>query len=90
MTELLKKCLEEWNCKIEYACNSEASQQKRILEEKKEDNVTIVLRGSNGKYFIEEYKGKTMYPAVYKVSYEEISIELTEEDYQSWLKEKSK
>lgn len=40
--------------------------------------------------FVEEYKGKTMYPAVFKVFYEEISNEVTEEDYQRWLKGKSK
>lgn len=90
MTELLEKCLTEWNCKIECRCNFEASQQKRILKEKKEANVTIVLRGNNGRYFIEEYKGKTMYPAVYKVFYEEPSYEITEEEYQRWLNKKSK
>ncbi|PKP53450.1 MAG: hypothetical protein CVT92_03925 [Bacteroidetes bacterium HGW-Bacteroidetes-1] len=90
MTELLNKCLADWNCKVEYKCNFEASQQKRILKEKKEDNVTIVLRGNDGKYFIEEYKGKTMYPEVYKVFYEEPINEITEEEFQRWLKEKSK
>ena len=90
MTDLLNKCLVEWNCKIEYACNFEASQQRRILEERKEDDITIVLRGSDGKYFIEEYKGKTMYPTVYRVLYQENIVELTEEGYQRWLKEKSK
>jgi len=90
MTELLNKCLANWNCKVEYKCNFDASKQKRILKEKKEDNITIVLRGNDGKYFIEEYKGKTMYPIVYKVFYDESINEITEEEFQRWLKEKSK
>ena len=90
MATLLNECLKEWKCKIEYRCNVEASQQKIILKERKEDNVRIILRGNDGKYFVEEYKGKTMYPAVYKVFYEESSNEVTEEEYQCWLNEKSK
>jgi len=31
-----------------------------------------------------------MYPVVYKVKYQEQICEVTEEEYQRWLKEKSK
>ena len=85
-TKLLEKCLIDWDCKIQHMCNFTASQQKNILEEKKEGDITITLRGSNGTYFIEQYQGKTMYPNVYKVSYTEAeTFTVTEEEYKNWL-----
>lgn len=89
VADIIAIVMDRWGFNINFICNQEASQQKKIQCEQKIDDETVVLRGNNGRYFLEYYKGKTMYPRVYSINWlnpiVEESVVLTESDYQNLI-----
>lgn len=84
------KAVDKWGIELYQMCNQSLSQQKPIIEELKIGTEKFVLRGSDGRIFLEYYKSSnTIYPQVFRIQYvHKPVIEVTEEDFQEWLRRK--